>query len=138
MQQIVLAANADADQPWVADAAADLARQLDGKVAVICVDELQTEILSTLPREEARKPAEAAAQRAVDRLSAEGVEATMTVRSGPALERILEYADEIDADVIVVGSSVRGRLKTALLGSVPIGLINRSKRPVLAITAPSS
>lgn len=138
MKRIVLAANVEQDQPWVADAAADLAKQLVGQVAVICVDELRTEILSTLPREEAHGRAATVAQRAVDRLKAAGVEATMTVRSGSALERILEYADEIDADVIVVGSSVKSRLATALLGSVPVGLIKRSKRPVLTITAPSS
>lgn len=138
MERIVLAVNVEQDQPWVADAAADLAKQLNGQVAVICVDELQTEILSTLPREEAHARAEAMAQRAVDRLQAAGVEATITIRSGSALERILEYADEINADVIVVGSSVKSRLATALLGSVPVGLIRRSKRPVLAITAPTS
>lgn len=105
----------------VADAAADLAGQLEGQVAVICVDEVETELLSTLPREHARERAEATAQRVVDRLREAGVEATKTVRSGSALERILEYADEIDADVIVVGSSVKGRLRAALLGSVPVG-----------------
>ena len=73
MERIVLAANAEADQPWVADAAADLAKQVGGQVAVIAVDELQTEMLSTMPRQEVLGRAEAAAQRVVDRLRAAGV-----------------------------------------------------------------
>jgi nucleotide-binding universal stress UspA family protein len=40
--------------------------------------------------------------------------------------------------VIVVGSSVRGRMASVMLGSVPIGLVRRSKRPVLVITGPNS
>jgi nucleotide-binding universal stress UspA family protein len=136
--RIVLAANAEADQPWVADAAAELATQMNAEVAVVSVDELETVMLSTMPRQDVVKRAEQAADAALERLRAAGVQATRTVRSGPALERILEFADEQDAEVIVVGSSVRGRMASVMLGSVPIGLVRRSKRPVLVITGPNS
>jgi nucleotide-binding universal stress UspA family protein len=136
VQRIVVAANAEADQPWVADAAAQLSRETGAEVAVVSVDELETEKLSPLPREHYRERAEQAAARAVERLEAQGVTASKTIRSGPALEQIMAFAEEQNADLIVVGSSTRGRVASALLGSVPLGLVRRSRRPVLVVTEP--
>ena len=136
MQRIVLAANAEADEPGVADAAAQLAKETGAQVAVVSVDDLETEKLSPLPREHYRERAEQAATRAVERLEGHGVTASKAVQSGPALEQIIEFAEDQDADVIVVGSSTRGRVASALLGSVPLGLVRRSGRPVLVVTEP--
>jgi nucleotide-binding universal stress UspA family protein len=136
VQRIVVAANAEAEQPWVADAAAQLARDTGAEVAVVSVDELETEKLSPLPREVYRERAEQAATRAVERLEAQGVRASRSVRSGRALEEIIAFADEQDADVIVAGSSTRGPVASALLGSVPMGLVSRAGRPVLVVTEP--
>ncbi len=136
MQRIVLAANAEADQPWVADAAAQLASETGAEVAVISVDELETEKLSPMPREAFLARAEQAATQAAERVEAAGLTVTRTVRSGRALERILEFADEQDADLIVVGASTRGPVASAMLGNVPMGLVRRSERPVLVITGP--
>ena len=136
MERIVLAANAEADQPWVADAAAQLAEETGAQVAVVSVDELETEKLAPLPREHYRQRAERAATQTAERLEARGVSASRTVRSGRALDEIIAFADEQDADLIVVGSSTRGRLASALLGSVPLGLVRESRRPVLVVTEP--
>ena len=38
--------------------------------------------------------------------------------------------------MIVVGASTKGRVARRLLGSVPVELIARSRRPVLVITPP--
>ena len=105
-------------------------------MAVVSVDELETEKLSPLPREVYRERAEQAATRAVERLEAQRVSASRTVRSGRALDEILAFADEQDADVIVVGASTRGPVASALLGSVPLGLVRRAGRPVLVVTEP--
>jgi len=136
VQRIVLAANAEADQPWVADAAAQLASETGAEVAVISVDELETEKLSPMPREAFLQRAEQAAAQAAERVEAAGLTVTRTVRSGRALERILEFAEEQDADLIVVGSSTRGAITTRLLGNVPLNLVQRSSRPVLVVTRP--
>ncbi len=137
MKRIVLAANAEADQPWVADAAAQLARETGAEIAVMSADELETEMLSTLPRDVFRERAAGAARRAVERVRAAGVEATEQVRPGPALQAILDFAEEQGADLIVVGSSTRGRMAQRLLGGVPLGLVQRSPRPVLVVTEPA-
>ena len=134
--RVVLAANAEADQPWVVDAVAQLAKQTDVDVEVVSVDELEVEALAPLPRGVYQERAEQAATKAVERLAAAGVPAGKTVRSGRALEGILSFADERQADLIVVGSSTRGRLASRLLGNVPLGLMERSRRPVLVVTHP--
>jgi nucleotide-binding universal stress UspA family protein len=136
VQRIVVAANAEEEQPWVVDAAAQLARDTGAEVAVVSVDELETEKLSPLPREVFRERAEEAATRAVERLDAEGIRASRSVRSGRALDEIIAFANEQDADLIVAGSSTRGPVARALLGSVPLGLVHRAGRPVLVVTEP--
>ncbi len=136
MKRIVLAANAEADQPWVADAVAQLARETGATVAVMSADELETEMLSTLPRDVPRERAAAAARSASDRLREAGVEARHQVVSGPALQAILDFADAEDADLIVVGSSARSRLAQRMLGSTPLALVQRARRPVMVVTEP--
>ncbi len=138
MPCIVLAANAEADQPWVADAAAQLAQQLDAEVEIVSVDELETEMLSTVPREVLVERARQAADRALQRVTEQGVTASASVRSGTALEQIIAFAHERDAEMIVVGASTRNPLAARLLGSVPIGLMRRARRPVLVIAKPDS
>jgi len=136
MKTIVMAANAEVDQPWVADAAGNLSQQTGARVAVVSVDEVETDKLTSLPRQEFLARADQAATRAVERLQAAGVEASKDVRSGRALDEIIAFADEQDADVVVVGSSIRGPIAKRLLGSVPMALVARSRRPVLVVTGP--
>ncbi|MDG4786039.1 universal stress protein [Micromonospora sp. WMMD1102] len=133
---IVLGANPEADQPWVADAVADLVRQSGGSVAVVAVDEVELERLTAVPRSVFVERAEQAASAAVRRLAAVGIEASQTVRSGRPLQQILEFADEERADLIVVGSSTRPAVAARLLGSLPLALIRKSPRPVLVVTHP--
>jgi nucleotide-binding universal stress UspA family protein len=59
---------------------------------------------------------------------------TTTVRTGLAHEDIRDYAEEIDADVIVLGSEGRSGLDRVLLGSVTENVLRTSTRPVLVIT----
>ena len=136
MKRIVVAAKAGADEPWLADAAADLARQTGSSVAVVSLDGVDVEALSALPRSEYRALAERSAGAIADRLREDGIEATATVRPGRVVPGILEFAEEQDADLIMAGASGRGRMTARLLGDVPLELVQRSKRPVLMISGP--
>ena len=49
------------------------------------------------------------------------------------VDEIVTAADSMDADVIVIGSRGRGRMTSALLGSVSRGVLNESRRPVLIV-----
>jgi nucleotide-binding universal stress UspA family protein len=133
---LVLAANAEQDRPWVAEATADFARKTGATVAVVCVDEVELERLSPVPRSVSASRAAAAAAAAAERLTALGVQATSTVRSGLPRDQILAYAEQEQADVIVVGASTRPAVATRLLGSTPLAVVARSTRPVLVVTRP--
>ncbi len=136
--RIVVAAKPDADTPWIADTVVGLAKQTGASVAVVAADGVELERLAAVPRsvfaDRARESAEALARR----ISAAGIDATATVVPGRAVSAILDFADREQAGLIVVGSSSRPAVAERLLGSVPLGLIKRSARPVLVVTHPAT
>jgi nucleotide-binding universal stress UspA family protein len=136
MKRIVVAAKAGADQPWLADAAANLAEELGAEVAVISLDGLELEALSTVPRDELARGAEAAATQLAERIGQAGIAATAVHRSGPIVRGVLVFAEEQEADLIVVGATSRGPVARRMLGTVTTRLVERSRRPVLVITPP--
>ena len=138
MKRIVVAAKAGTEQPWLADAAADLAEEIGADVAVVSFDGLELEALSTVPRSELAKGAEAAAKAMAERAASHGVNVVAEHRAGPVVRGILVFAEEQEADLIVVGATSRGRVARRMLGTVTTRLIERSRRPVLVITPPPS
>ena len=62
-----------------------------------------------------------------------GVPALTRLLVGNAASQIVAYADEIDADLIVVGSRGLGAIGGALLGSVSRKVLLDAKRPVLIV-----
>jgi nucleotide-binding universal stress UspA family protein len=67
-----------------------------------------------------------------DRLRAEGIEVVARVEQGTAAAKLVAVADEVDADLLVVGDrglkGVRG-----LLGSVPSRVTHRAQMDVLVV-----
>jgi nucleotide-binding universal stress UspA family protein len=55
---------------------------------------------------------------------------------GVAWEEINRVADEIDADLVVIGTHGRRGLARALLGSVAENVVRTAKRPILTIHGP--
>jgi CPA2 family monovalent cation:H+ antiporter-2 len=55
------------------------------------------------------------------------------VQTGSATSVILEYADKIQADIIVVGAHGRGFWEKLLIGSTTSRLLRQSQRPVLVV-----
>lgn len=55
------------------------------------------------------------------------------VVEGASGQMIIHVADEVDADVIVVGSHGHGFLSRVLIGSVSEYVVRHSKRPVLVV-----
>lgn len=64
-----------------------------------------------------------------------GVVATTVLLRGDTVDEIVAYADSHDVDLIVVGSRGHGPITGALLGSVSLGILRESKRPVLIVRA---
>jgi len=76
----------------------------------------------------------------VEELVARGVNVRLVLRKGVALDtaRVLsETAAEEGADVIVIGSSGRGAVAGALLGSISHDLIHHAACPVLVVPSRS-
>lgn len=64
----------------------------------------------------------------------EGIPVTKLITSGHAVEEIVNQAETLNADLIVMGSHGRSALEAALLGSVTFGVIHKDTRiPVLVV-----
>lgn len=70
-----------------------------------------------------------------ERLRTGGIDAQALLIQGPTVEAILERAEKLEADLIVVGSHGHGALYRALLGSISEGVVRKSKCPVLIVPA---
>lgn len=65
--------------------------------------------------------------------SGEGRLVESKVLHGDPAQKIIKYADEMNADLIVVGTRGRGRLASALLGSVSQHVSHNSRHPVFVV-----
>ncbi|HET9115953.1 MAG TPA: universal stress protein [Gaiellaceae bacterium] len=74
----------------------------------------------------------------VEELRSVGVDVTFEVRTGnhDVATLIAEAADEVDADLIVVGTHGHGGFTAALMGSVARALCHTAGRPVLVVPPP--
>jgi len=59
--------------------------------------------------------------------------ADIEVHHGSPVGQLLDVADRLDVDLIVVGSHGKGKLKYAFLGSVAEKLLSKSNRPVMVV-----
>jgi len=127
---------------------AELAAALGAEVTVVhvTVDPVMvvppvapTEAMITPPvlADQALRDAEAAGQeivaRAAQALRARGVEAATRRRRGPVGARVVEVANEVQADLIVLGSHGHGRLEELLLGSVSDTVARQARCSVLIV-----
>jgi nucleotide-binding universal stress UspA family protein len=88
------------------------------------------------------KGEEQALERAIGLLESEvrdirtrGVSAQVIVRSGDPAPTLLAIADDVDADLVVVGTRGRGGPADLLLGSVARTVADRARRPTLVVPA---
>ncbi|MFB6151074.1 MAG: universal stress protein [Haloarculaceae archaeon] len=75
---------------------------------------------------------------AVERAEEGGVEAVAAVRTGTPHRAILSYADETDADLVVMGTHGRTGLERYLLGSVTEKVVRTADVPVLTVRGPAA
>jgi nucleotide-binding universal stress UspA family protein len=119
--------------------AASIARDRGATVEVLyVVDQRQYRAASRDTKDEVieslREEGERAIDDAVTWLADEGVDTETEIREGIPYKTILEYADETDVDLIVMGTHGRtGRDRRVALGSVTERVVKNSKRPVLVV-----
>lgn len=61
------------------------------------------------------------------------VAASCRLLRGDVVKEIVDHANLVEADVIVVGTRGHGALTGAMLGSVSRGLLHKARRPVLIV-----
>ncbi len=84
-------------------------------------------------RERAMRDAQVYLRKFVKENIAEGVEIKTVVQAGHPTRIILDYADNNQIDLIVMGTQGRGRFEEFILGSVSKQVVKRAKAPVLTI-----
>ncbi len=62
----------------------------------------------------------------------------LMVRKGMSVDIILEVAEEMDADLIVMGTHGYGMVKDALMGGTARRIVRRSKIPVMIVRSQES
>jgi nucleotide-binding universal stress UspA family protein len=133
---IVLGLDGSENSKRAVPAAVELARMGGGRIVIAHVDERVAGKGGVVSLRADEPDIREDIQAEADRISAEGVDATVenasSVLGGPA-QSIAEIADEADADLIVVGTRGHSPIPGLLLGSVTNRLLHISKRPVLGI-----
>ena len=73
-----------------------------------------------------------------EELTRTGMSTIAHEREGSVVEEILTTAQEISADLIVMGSHGHGPVYNLLVGSVTAGVLKAGLRPVLLVPAPAA
>jgi nucleotide-binding universal stress UspA family protein len=89
----------------------------------------------TVPKDEGQTSKLAKWQQEIAR---DGIKVSLHEPTGTVAEEILNQADELNADLIVMGTHGHGAMYNLLVGSATNGVLKNSSRPVLLVPAPKS
>jgi len=134
-ETVVIATDGSESATRAVDVALDLAEQFDADVhALYVVDEGDVAASPDELREDLAAALESAADDALGEVRdrAEGAVST-AVREGRPAAEIIQYADEVDADAVALGTRGRHGDHGFLLGSVAEAVVRRCTRPVLTV-----
>jgi len=140
-ERILVPTDGSTGTAHVALQALDLAEQYDATVHTIhVIDENASAFLSESGSEPnpLSERAEDAVRTVEQMAQSHGIDVVTIVREGKPAETILQYAEEIDADVIVAGTHGRSGIKRHLIGSVAERLVRHAACPVLTIRLPDT
>ena len=84
-------------------------------------------------REEELKREKAELDAMVSRIRSQGVEVAAELLSGTPVSSIIEKAEELEADMIIIGKEDHGFFYKAFMGSTSEGVISKAHCPVLVI-----
>ncbi|ELY47538.1 universal stress protein [Natronorubrum sulfidifaciens] len=124
-----------------AETAIELATIHDAAVHVVCVadtgplGDLRLPGDAASAEEAMRGRAQAHVDSIVERADAAGLDVTGTVLEGPPEHELLEYADEVGVDLVVMATRGRGGVQRMALGSVTDHVIRFGEIPVFVANA---
>ena len=140
--KILLATDGSEDAALAARAAADLSERADSELHIVHVlprfpryayPGVTSQIYSRVLDEDLRGARDLLEEQ-VKGIGARGARvAESHTRRGPTVDEILDLADELGADLIVVGSRGLGPVRGLVLGSVSGGIVHGATSPVLVL-----
>jgi len=135
---IVLALDGSDGSQQALPLAAELAKRDDAKIVIAHVKQVSVRGGPVILNED---EIQAEIRKQAEELSDDGIETSAEMCSivvgGPA-QAIDEIADEVGADLVVIGTRGHSPVAGLLLGSVTQRLLHISSRPVLVAPAPSA
>jgi nucleotide-binding universal stress UspA family protein len=143
MKQILIATDGSPSAQEAVGVGLELAKEQGADVTFVHVtdpDEFHGGRVGSVPiaHTEEVDESETALKSAAEAAEAAGVSYALERISGETVPTIVAFADEKEADVIVLGSRGRNALATALLGSVSHGVLRHASRPVLVVKTAKS
>jgi nucleotide-binding universal stress UspA family protein len=73
-----------------------------------------------------------------EEIARDGIKVSLHEPTGTVAEEILNQGDELNADLVVMGTHGHSAMYNLLVGSATKGVLKRSTRPVLLVPAPKS
>ncbi|HZR05641.1 MAG TPA: universal stress protein [Candidatus Udaeobacter sp.] len=89
----------------------------------------------TIPEDEGQK---SKLTRWQEEIAQDGIKVSLHQPAGAVAEEILNEADKLNTDLIVMGRHGHGAMYNLLVGSATKGVLKHSTRPVLLVPAPKS
>jgi len=136
MRRILVATDGSDGATAAVDEALALAKETGALVTIVCVRRVP-ELLGSPYYQHALsdelRRGRAVIDEAAERASHAGIEAETEILTGQPAEEVVRIAAARDVDLIVVGSHGRGRVASALLGSVARAVVHSADRPVLIV-----
>lgn len=133
---VVVATDGSAPAERAAEHALEMAERFGGTLHAVYVIDSTVYDLEDAPRSIIgllREGGETVVGEIVANANAVNVPATERVLRGGPAEKLCEYADGVDADLIAVGTRGRGGVPERLLGSTTRRIVRDSDRPVLSL-----
>ena len=134
IEQILLPTDGSENSRDALEQAIQLADPMNARVHVLSVaPEYGSGQAQDQLRADRNEDAEEAIVEAKKRLDAAGVETATAIRDGLTHNKINEYVEDTDIDMIVMGTHGRSGLKRALVGSVAEKTMRNSPVPVVMV-----
>jgi len=135
---VVIATDGSESAQRAVRTAVDIAERFDADVyALYVVDESELDESPGEVREDIEQAVEKAGEQALAFIEEEAAADTdnlqTAIRRGDPAEEIMDYAEEVDADVIATGTRGRHGDHAFLLGSVAEAIVRRAPQPVLSV-----
>lgn len=133
---VVIATDGSQSAQRAVETAVDIAERFEAAVyALYVVDEDELEESPSEVRQDIETAVEAAGEDALEFVEQETGDKDLetAIRRGRPAEEIIEYAEEVDADVIATGTRGRHGEHAFLLGSVAEAIVRMAPQPVLTV-----